>query len=336
MIERDDDQVWQGALPPDLERVRAAASRLPLPPEPDWGAPRVRRLSPRAAVRPRTWLALAAAFVAIFGVALIARDAWRVEAVAGRPTLSGFAFAGRVALGGTITTDATSRARLEVPGLGEVTLEPGGCVRRVRGQGAERRLELERGTLHASINAPPRLFVVGTSMGFAVDLGCAYTLTVDDSVKGRLEVTQGRVVFANGGAESLLPAGLWCPLRSAGAGVPRRADASDAFLAAVAVTDNPACQADDFTPLLESAEASDAITLWHLLPRVRGDVRRQVAERIASLIEVPHDVMLDRVLALEPLALEAWWNALGVGTLEEWHGAVGGIEPRVTTWKSAR
>lgn len=330
MPERDDDdRLWQGALPPELERVRAAASRLPLPPEPDWDAPRVRPPSPHAAAWLRASLALAAAFVALFGVALISRDAWRVEAIAGRPTLSGVAFAGRLAQGGTITTDATSRARLVVPGLGDVTLEPGGCVRRVRGHGEERRLELERGTLHASINAPPRVFVVGTSMGSAVDLGCAYTLTVEDKGKGRLEVTRGRVMFENGGDESLLPAGLWCPLTSAGAGVPRRAHASDAFLAAVAVTDNPACQADDFTPLLAIAEASDAITLWHLLPRVRGHVRRQVAERIATLIDVPRDVALDRVLALEPAALEKWWNALGVGTLEEWHGAGGAPKPRV-------
>jgi len=217
-----------------------------------------------------------------------------------------------------------------------VTLEPGGCLRRVRGKGDERRLELERGTIHADINAPPRLFVVDTRVGTTVDLGCAYTLSVDDTLHGRLAVTRGRVIFEQGGLESLVPAGLWCPLTRAGAGVPRRAHASDAFLAAVAVTDNPACQADDFTPLLVTAEASDAITLWHLLPRVRGNVRRQVAERIASLIDVPRDVALDRVLALEPAALEAWWNALGVGALEDWHGTGGGIKQRVMVGKFAR
>lgn len=332
MPDRDDDRLWQGALPPDLERVRAAASRLPLPPEPDWDAPPVLEI-PRPS-RSHVWMALAASFVAVLGLAWFARDAWHVETVTGRPALSGIAFAGRVAMGGTITTDAASRARLDVPGLGAVTVDPGSCVRRVRGQGAERRLELERGTLHARISAPPRLFVVGTRVGSAVDLGCAYTLTVDSAGMGRLEVTLGRVMFDNRGEESLLPAGLWCPLTTDGAGVPRRVDASESFLAAVAVTDNPACQADDFTPLLTVAEASDAITLWHLLPRVQGDVRRQVAERFAALVEVPKDVALERVLALEPAALEAWWDALGFGTLEDWHGV--GLEPRGKTGKPAR
>jgi hypothetical protein len=121
---------------------------------------------------------------------------------------------------------------------------------------------------------------------------------------------------------------VWCALTSAGAGAPRRADAGDAFLAAVAVTDNPACQADDFAPLLEKAKASDAITLWHLLPRVQGKVRRQVAERFASLVDVPHDVTLDQVLALDPAALAAWWNALGLGSLEKWSADGGRPRPR--------
>jgi hypothetical protein len=314
----DDDRLWQGELPPDLERWRAAASRLPLPAEPDWGAPRVVRLPRPVFARPGTWLAMAASLVVLLGVAA-ARDGWRVETLAGRPGLSGLAFAGRVATGGALTTDASSRARLEVPGLGVVTLEPGGRLRRVRGRGAERRLELDRGTLHARIVAPPRIFVVGTSVGDAVDLGCEYTLAMDDSTgTGRLQVTAGRVVFESGGLESLLPAGLWCPLTSAGPGVPRRADASAEFLAAVAVTDNPECRADDFTAVVGNAGPADAITLWHLLPRVQGDVRRQVAERFLALVDVEPVVPLERVVALEPAALGALWNALGMGTLEDW------------------
>lgn len=336
---RDDDVLDGSApLPDDLARFEASLRALPLPAEPDWDAlpsklPPARRPE---WVRRSQVFAIAAVVLVVIGVGFVWASGWRVETLRGRATYGGAAFAGRVALGGTLETDRGTVARMAVPGFGNVTLDPGGCVRRVRGKGDERRLELERGTLHARISAPPRLFVVGTSVGTAVDLGCAYTLTVADTGNGRLAVTRGRVMFEQEGLESLVPAGLWCPLTSAGAGVPRRDDASDAFLAAVAVTDNPACQAEDFTPLLESAEASDAITLWHLLPRVRGSVRRQVAERIVSLIEVPREVAIDRVLALEPAALESWWNALGVGTLDEWHGAGGGLEKRAMAEKLAR
>lgn len=328
MVERDDDgRLWQGDLPADLEAVRAAASRLALPAEPDWSRVKVRPQRIGLA-RPRVWLPLAASFLVVLGLAWIARDAWRVQAVSGRPRLSGAAFAGRVAEGGEITTDMVSRARLEVPGRGQVTLEPGGCVRRVPGAGT--RLQLERGTLHASMAASVSPFSVRTSMGSVEHLGAAYTLTVEDSSRGRLEVTRGRARFENGGRESLLPAGIWCPLTVAGAGVPRREGASEEFLAAVAVTDNPACQSDDYGPVLASAETSDAITLWHLLPRVRGEVRRKVAERFASLIALPREVTLDRIVALDPRALEACWNVLGLGALEEWRREGAAVEPRRT------
>jgi hypothetical protein len=330
-----DDDVLDGAasLPDDLARFEARLRALPLPAEPDWDTKALEPLrSHRWEWGPRAQgLAIAALALVGLGLGWVWAGGWRVEILSGRAAYGGVAFAGRVAPGGTLTTDATSRARLLVPGLGDVTLEPGGCVRRVRGRGAERRLTLERGTLHASIDGPPRRLVVGTSMGAAVDLGGAYTIAVDDSGRGRIDVTRGRVRFENGDVVSLVGAGLWCPLTIAGAGVPRRSDASDAFLAAVAVTDDPACQADDFALLLAHAEASDAITLWHLLPRVRGEVRRQVAERIAFLVEVPGDVTLDRVLALEPEALAAWWNALGVGAFEEWQGAGDGRESRART-----
>ena len=320
MIERIDDRLWQGALPPDLERLRARVAQLPLPPEPDWSAARAWHPRATSAARPYAWLALAASVLAILGAAWFGATAWRVEPLAGRPSLSGFAFVGRLATGGVVTTDPESRARIVMPRTGEVSVEPGSSVRRVRAEAADACIQLERGTVNASLGDTPRRLAVVTRAGTAVDLGGAFTITMADT-GGRFEVTGGRAMFENGGVESYLPAGVWCALTPAGAGAPRRTDASDAFLAAVAVTDNPACQADDFTPLLEKAQASDAITLWHLLPRVQGRVRRQVAERFAALVAVPQDVALDRVLALEPAALAAWWNALGFGALHEWNSA---------------
>jgi len=127
----------------------------------------------------------------------------------------------------------------------------------------------------------------------------------------------GRVTFTRDGLESFVPAGLWCPLSASGDGVPRRDYASDAFLAAIAAYDSVACP-PTLERVLATAEPSDAITLWHLLPRVPGGVRARVADRIAALIEVPVDVARERVLLLQPAALDAWWGAIGMGPASEW------------------
>jgi hypothetical protein len=314
---RDEDDALfsgRGPLPEDLARLERALSKLPLPPEPDWNARSSREQWPRY-----VYAAVAAVLLMAFAATLLMRDAWSVHTIEGSPSLGGMAFVGRIGMGGRVITDRHSRARIEVKGLGAVELEPGSELRRVRGHGGERRLQLDHGTLYASIQAPPRQFVVETPVGVATDLGCAYWLSVDRSGNGRLKVTTGRVVFTRDGLESFVPAGVWCPLLRTGAGVPRRDYASDAFLIAMNDWDQvPASPAFLLERVLSTAEPSDAITLWHLLPRVDETARARVAARIAALIEVPADVSRERVLALEPAALDAWWGAIGMGPASEW------------------
>lgn len=325
MTEREDDTLWtgKGPLPEDLARLEADLARLAVPDEPDWRrvprpVPAWRRPAPRL-----VWAAAAAlAIVAVTGQWLV-RDGWHVESLAGAPGLRGPALGQRLALGAALTTDGGSRARLIVRGLGRVDLEPGSVLRRVPGGLGECRLALDRGTLHAEISAPPRLFVVETPSGIATDLGCAYTLSVDSSGAGKLAVTSGRVSLGGGGRESFVPAGAWCPLSPAGVGLPRRDYASDAFLAALTKYDRPNCASTAIDTVLAKAEASDALTLWHVLPRVSVAERARVARRIAELIEVPADVPIERVVALDPAALDAWWAAVGMGPAEEWRSAGG-------------
>src|SRR5258708_2018912 len=68
-------------------------------------------------------------------------------------------------------------------------------------------MELERGTIHAMIWAPPGEFLVGTPSALAVDLGCAYTLQVDDSGAGLLRTRMGWVGFRLNGRAAVIPAG---------------------------------------------------------------------------------------------------------------------------------
>lgn len=318
--EGPDDALWtaRGPLPEDLARLQADLASLPLPPEPDWS--RVTRQPVRVTLRPMplVWAAAAAFLVVAIGGEWLVRDAWHLEAIEGRVTQRGPSLAGRLPAGGTCVTDASSRVRVQVAGLGQVDLEPGTVLKRIPGRRGETRLALERGTLHASILAPPRAFVVETRVGVATDLGCAYTLSVDTAGSGLLRVTAGRVAFADHGREAFVPAGVWCPLTSQGVGVPRRDFASDRFLAVLEAYDQPGCATGTLDTVLAAAEPSDALSLWHLLPRVTGAEREKVAGRMAELIEVPADVPRERVLALDPAALDAWWGAIGLGEAGAW------------------
>lgn len=315
-----DDALWtaRGPLAEDLAKLEARLSHLPLPAEPDW------RQVPRAPVRPAfrpmplVWAAAAALVVVALAGEWLVRDAWRMEAIEGRLTQRGPSLAGRLPVGGTCETDPSSRVRVQVPGLGDVELGPGTVLRRRAAGRGHARLALEHGTMHARIVAPPRVFVVETQVGVATDLGCEYTLSLDRERSGSLRVTHGRVAFHDHDREAFVPAGVWCPLSPEGVGVPRRDYASERFLELLSAYDQPDCAASTLDSVLAAAEPSDALTLWHLLPRVARAEREQVARRMAELIELPADVPLARVLELDPTALDAWWAAIGMGAAHEW------------------
>ena len=322
MREDEDDALWSGraGLPPDLAALEHALGQLPTPPEPAWRPPARRPARVRW-----TAFALAAAFALVAGLAWwrSGTDAWNVETLAGRPRLVALPFARGLGVGSTLVTDAASRARVEVGGIGTVELEPGGRLARVRGRGSEHRLSLQLGVLHANIVAPPRQFVVETPGAVATDLGCAYTLRVGADGRGSLSVESGWVAFTHGGRESRVPAGASCPTwTGAGPGTPRNDEAPETFRAALDAFDDPATAAGPRSAALEralgEAQAPDAFTLWHLLARTQGAERARVAERLATFVPPPVGAPRERVLALDRASLDAWWNELGLGDAGWW------------------
>jgi hypothetical protein len=231
---------------------------------------------------------------------------------------SQFADKGRLGIGQWLETDGNSRARIDVGEIGEVEIDPNTRVRLVATQPTEHRLELARGRMSARISAPPRLFFVNTPSGVAEDLGCAYTLEVDDYGNSLLRVTAGFVALQLKDRESVVPAGAACATRPGiGPGTPYYEDASKPFLTALAKFDfEPGDTKWSKMPtvevLLEAARPRDVMTLWYLLSRVSGDDRVRVYETMARLAPPPKGVTREGILRLDPEMLKSWRDALNL------------------------
>ena len=155
---------------------------------------------------------------------------WEVERMAGQPRIDDRhrAGTGRIGVGETLVTDAASRARLDVSTIGQATIDTDSRVRLVDTREGHHKLALERGTLHAFITAPPGQFVVDTPSATATDLGCVYTLHVDEDGSGTLSVIAGWVAFEFNGRESFVPAGASSHTDPRfGPGTPRYDDADE-------------------------------------------------------------------------------------------------------------
>jgi hypothetical protein len=327
-----DDYLWDRSGPRDpevlrLERVLGTLGQqqppapLSLPP----GAPvRSRPLSFVVAC-----LVAAAAVVMLVGFTWLNRvdtaTGWEVTRVSGTPTIASRPVDDRAELkvGRWLETKNQGRATIAVAHIGQVEVEPDSRLSLLSTRPGDYRLQLQRGTMHALIWAPPGQFFVQTPSSTAVDLGCAYTMSVDDGGVGIVRVTSGWVGFEWQGREAFIPAGAMSITRPGlGPGTPHYEDTSDAFRAALTMIDtkggSAAQRASALDHVLSEATDRDRVTLWHLLTRVDVEQRDRVFDRLSQLTPAPPGVTRDGIRAGRRDMLDQWWDTLGLGTTNWW------------------
>ena len=340
-----DNYLWDGSGEPDTEiqKLESALRRYRHGrPAPDFRAlghgpltmpaPRRVRISFFAA-----FAAMAAAAVLAIGLvqyenslrqAHIAPAAWSVSTNQGAPRIGANMIgineqSASLKAGETLETDENSRATISDNATGLVEVDPDTRLRAVDSRSGVKRLALDRGTIHAQIWAPAGRFVVDTPSAVAVDLGCVYTLHVDDLGDGLLQTSFGWVGFKLDGRESFIPTGAACPThRTSGPGTPYFEDASAKLREALATFDSASATPEKKSAalgiVLAEARKRDALTVWHLLSRVNEPDRARVYSRLASLLPPPSGVTRDGILGLDPAMLDSWWNQLGLGDIKLW------------------
>ena len=254
------------------------------------------------------------------------KPAWRVKRIDGAPTVGTERISnnGELAVGEWLETDGNSRAQIAVSSIGSVDIDENTRVRLLETQPTEHRLELARGKMSAHIWAPPRLFFVNTPSAVAADLGCAYTLEVDDQGSSLLRVTSGWVALELENRESIVPAGAACETRpSLGPGTPYFEDCAAGFKDALKKVDfdpDAAARSIALTTMLDQARPRDTLTLWHLLTRVEDEDRARVYDKMAALFPPPAGVTREGVLALNQPMLDAWRDAMETTWMGIWKG----------------
>lgn len=339
-----DDYLWDGSGEPDpeVQKLEHLLGRYrqnqPTPAFDQIAAERPARRSGFASFRFSFQIAAVAAVVLI-GVATFlvlhashvsdSGPAWEIARIEGAPrvgwhSLTANSETAKLKVGQTLVTDNASRASITLDETGRIEVDPASRLRVLVSGPNRKRLSLERGTIHATIWAPPGEFIVDTPSAVAVDLGCVYTLHVDDSGAGLLRTTMGWVGFKLNGHESFIPAGAVCATRpKIGPGTPYFEDASASFRDALTKFDfvkiTPQEREALLGILLVDARKEDALTLWHLLSRVSDADRPGVYDRLAALAPPPADVTREGILRLDQKMLDSWWNSLGYGDVYLWH-----------------
>jgi len=221
-----------------------------------------------------------------------------VFSASGTITCNGEALAvGVLPVQGTLETGAQT-AELTIADIGTAKLGANTIVRLDHTVvGKRHQLFLQQGTMHARVNAPPRIFAVATPSADVTDLGCEYTLEIDRHGAGSIQVITGQVELETGnGAVVLAPAGTHGRLLPGRrASLPLIDGASPRITAAVAELEDG--KPDAIAHVLAAATKADAITIANLARVVSEVHKRTVLKTLATLVAAPQCTTIDEALA---------------------------------------
>ena len=250
---------------------------------------------------------------------------WRVVTRAGQPTVSGAAIdgSGSLAEGGVVQTDASSRAEIRAGRIGRIEVEPGSRVRLLSTSTGRHRLAVDRGRIAARLWSPPFTFGFVTPAADAFDVGCAFTMDVDDRGAATVRVTSGWVQLETPNRQQLIPEGAMAVAEPGkGLGTPFFDDASTTFKNALHALDfEPMTAADrsaQLATLLQEARRRDVYTFLRLNRGLTPQERGAVYDRISLLSAAPSGVTRAGIVADDGAMLDAWRRTLGFPEIKRW------------------
>ncbi len=256
---------------------------------------------------------LIVAVVAVAYYVYMSKASWKIEQIVIDPSTGEVKVikTDRFAVGELIETDSASHVKIQVGAIGEVVIDPRSRVRLIEASLTEHRIALDRGRLKAHITAPPRLFFVDTPSAQAIDLGCEYTLEVDDAGSSLLHVTMGTVALEWRGREVVVPRYAMCETRPGqGAGTPYYETATDRLRDALARFDFENGGDAALAIIFEEADERDTFTLWNLLARVNDAQRNRIFDQMVKLVGLPRGVTREGVMRLDEGMLKLWEDDL--------------------------
>jgi hypothetical protein len=211
---------------------------------------------------------------------------------------------GTLPVGGTLETGA-HEAALAIAHIGSARLGKNTKVRLERTDALRHQLALDRGSMHAVVNAPPRLFAVTTPLTEVVDLGCEYDITIAEGGAGSLTVHNGLVELATkNGTAVAVPEGCTSEiLGDQRPGLPICNGATAAI--AEAILDYDAGDHTAAETIVARADRRDAVVLL-ALAAVDPGRRVAVLARLAELSPPPDVEITAETAASDPAHLAEW------------------------------
>lgn len=313
------DYLWDrsGAVDPKVEALEQRLAPLAFDPQQHpLNLPRRRRRFSRPATIAA--VALAASVIAVVGLGVL--HSWRLSWPTDR--------AWSVSSGGSLEIGSPWRvddapASVEIARLGVLNAKPGTRLELNTTGPTHHRLTLSRGEIDVRVWAPPGRVGVHTPAGDVIDLGCIFSLAVDEAGAAHLTVHTGWVNLVNTHGNSFIPAGASASMTAGREPqVPVYDDAADTFKRAVRALESNAELVDSpsIRTLTQQARPRDAITLL-LLSSIDGldrDTRTALLETANQLQPAPAPDAVQRIVNGDAQVFWKWYDSLPLPPFKNW------------------
>lgn len=242
---------------------------------------------------------------------------WKVSDIVGEIEIGGnnIKKEGNLMVGEWLETGNDNRAKINVALIGEIEVESNSRLQLLNSEENEKRINLNKGKINATIWAPPRVFIVETPSTTAIDLGCVYTLEVLKDSSTILEVISGWVALTENGNDVIVPSGAVCKsIKNKGNGTPYFKDASELFISNLFNYDFENQDIEILKAIISESRDKDALSLWHLILKSDNKERELIVNRLIEIEPLPYGVTINGVLEGNRAMLDKWWEYLGFGS----------------------
>lgn len=289
----------------------------------------VYKLKPRNSFLHSKWIAIGAPvlsimlaiFIAILYFSRMPTTFWQVDKIKGNPVIENQSIndGGALPNGKWLKTDAVSEALLKSGIIGDIYIAPQSEIKLAAFNKKEYRLYIKTGKISAKTWSPPHFFKIEIPSGEVIDLGCAFSLEVNNDNTSELQVFSGWIGLKTGNEKIIIPAGMSCRTHEDGRIIiPYNINTSVEFKNALEMYEDNN-KSTVLQNILTNAGKIDEVSLWYLLEEANPPDKRLIYDKLAEYVLPPENVNYNGILNGDNTMMLSWWEKLGCGSKALWN-----------------
>lgn len=232
---------------------------------------------------------------------------WNVSAVTGTTKIGDDIVKGAAgfAPGDAMETFGESYARIEVPDIGTIDVNPFTVLTNVDKKNT---LEIKKGSITANFQNSKNIFhfIIPSANVSDFNLNSSYSITVSDEGISEISVSAGWVDVESDNAEVIIPKYYKVEVsKGKGCGIPFHFSADQEFIDLI---NELAFRSREtiLSQIVKRASLKDAVTLWNIFSRVDHEYRKLVYKKLNELVPHPENIEEEKFLQLDEESMLKW------------------------------